>query len=128
MKLKDVLGIVTGRGFRVELDATGEPRLLGKSTEATPALVRVLKLHKDAIIRHLGGVVPERTKKVGSASTTPASARRLREFKWPGGLVMGEWPDDSPDEFPGRAVLWRFVGETEWRRVPGREGCFAGGG
>lgn len=52
---------------------------------------------------------------------------RLREWLWPGGMVVAEEPSfasfGDPDHHPGRASHWRYAGEANWMpivRISGR--------
>lgn len=52
MSTEKLLEIVQERGLRVEL-RNGQTVLVGNKTEATPALLRVLKIHKPKIVEKL---------------------------------------------------------------------------
>lgn len=104
MTTEEVLKILEARGIAVELTPSG-PAIRGKTSEATPALLRVLKLHREGIVAKLKP--PPR-----------------REWLW--GLsghryVADEY--DLPEPWhPTGAFWWRVQGETTWRAVPGRPG------
>lgn len=53
MSTDELLGIVTERGLRVILRPPGQLSLAGPRPEMTPALMRVLKLHREMILERL---------------------------------------------------------------------------
>lgn len=106
MTTDEVLAVLRERGLEVVLK-DGEPALRGNAAEATPKLLRVLKLHRAEILRRL---LPH----------------PLREWLWRTGHRDTECPTDAkygdPAHHPAGAWWWRMRGEEGWHAVPGRGG------
>lgn len=103
MTTEEVLKILEARGLTLEWDGAG-PRVKGALTELTPALQKVLKRHRVALI--------ERVK-----------PKPRREWLWAGGrhhMVDDGFPPEPWQ--PAGAWYWRYEGEPTWRAVPGRPG------
>lgn len=104
MSTDELLKILQDRGLEVVFDGR-TPRIHGKRSELTPALVRVLKHHREEIIRRL-------------------APPPLREWLWRSGLKYTCLPYDEHckrrENHPVGAGWWRWEGEIGWRRVPGR--------
>ena len=107
MTATEIMEIVGERGLSISLGCDGRPLLSGPEAERTPALMDVLKLHRQEIIEHV-------------KANRPAH----REFLWRGGCRYTE--DRSDAEFgtgyPGGAWWWRVEGDTAWQPIPGRGG------
>lgn len=99
MKLVDLLQVLKDRGLRIEVKA-GEPKLIGPKDEASPALIRVLKLREAEIMQYY----------------------RPREYLdvW-GGVYVGYDPEALPCV---GSFWWRYRGESDmdWKGVPGTPG------
>lgn len=54
MSTDELIEVLRGRGLRLALDEDGRPQLRGPRTEATPALLRVVGLHREALLAKLG--------------------------------------------------------------------------
>jgi hypothetical protein len=100
MTTAEVLKEVSLRGLKVVVEG-GSPRLKGDPRAASPALLKVLALHRDKLLAML------------------APEYRLREWLFDGGLVVEETPGmasvGNPEMKPGLALWWRYRGEKTWR-------------
>lgn len=107
--LDDLFRIVAERGLRLSLGPDGQPILTGERVEATPALVRLLKLRKAEIVERLR-----------DASRKPApSIWHRREFLCNDGQTIYREPFPRNGK-PYLVLAWRWEGEgpDEWRSVP----------
>jgi hypothetical protein len=109
MRLDDLFGLVERRGMRI-VWGDGGPALAGDTKEATPRLLRYLKLRREEIAARLRP----------APAPAPAPERPAVECRWNTGLVGGHWfPENG---WPVGAWWWRHAGETDWRPIPGTPG------
>lgn len=121
MTVAEILEIVSERGLSIEVGTDRVPMLKGPKEEKTDALLDVLKLHREEIIKELAPKQPEPAPVEEKApEEKPPEGPRPMECRWNTGLVNPHWFPESG--FPCGAWWWRYVGETEWRPVPGTPG------
>lgn len=100
MTTEELLSILKDRGLTVVQDGN-QLALRGDKKQATPALMRVLKLHREKIIKII--------------SPPPAT-----EVRWNTGLVGIRHPESKT--WPVGAWWWRMSGEKDWKPIPGTPG------
>ena len=121
MTTDEVLAVLKDRGLSVTL-ANGQPKVAGPREQLTSELLRVLKLHRDEIIRRLGGdptappasTAPEPTTQETAPEPEPAVepppvpplGRRLYYYDLHG-LACG----------PTDAYAWTWEGGPRWFHV-----------
>lgn len=102
-----LLKILVDRGLKLARSPrTGEPVLVGRKGEATPALMRVVALHRDALLAQLGDQ-PAARAEAGPEKPPPptarASSRPNGDWWWRGILPL------NPG-LPARAQLRNWAG------------------
>jgi hypothetical protein len=125
MTTEEILGVLAERGLSVVCGPDGVPRLRGRRDRVTPTLLAVLRWHRAALAARFAGTAatsaptesesrpepqPEATPE------TPEAAPRPRQWRWPGNLIMPDFPPDKGG-VPSGATHWRYWGETEWKEV-----------
>ncbi len=104
MSTDDLLAELAERGLAIAF-VGGNPTLRGPAEAATPVLIRVLKRHREEIVRRLAPPPP-------------------REWLWRTGYVEVERPGSptwgKPDAHKDTAFWWRKQGQSGWQPVPGR--------
>lgn len=102
MKLDDLLGKIRGRGLDIVFDVDGQPRVKGDKEMLTPALVRLLKLRREEVIRKLGPKPEQRivllaedgsVEKVLAECGNGEEREKLRGLaeQWTGRTLAAEW-------------------------------------
>jgi hypothetical protein len=99
-----VLDVVGERGLELAIGMDGAPRVSGPSTEITDGLRLALKANRKEILAYLKS----------------QGAEQPKECLWKTGHISPHWFSGSA--WPVGAFWWRYVGETEWRGIPGTPG------
>lgn len=111
MTTDEVMQELKARGFSLELNENGEPRLLGNKDMLTLALKKVLHWHRDEIVRRLKLLPPP---------------YRPRQWLWPSGHVWTEQPFEFLWQKEGEHAVgawWVRHGKGPWQAVPGSPGA-----
>lgn len=111
-----LVSLLAERGLKLVAAGNG-PVLRGPKEAATPALLRVVQIHRAALAAEAAKnpivlppareVEPER----------PATGRQ-REYLWDDGHTYRERPCDAHVPLIYTADWWRYVGEVRWNRIP----------
>lgn len=117
-----LLLVMRERGIRIDINETGRPTIAAPKGEATDAIREMMSLYRDELLAHFG-IDPAAPP---APAVTPSLAVRLREWKWPSGMVQQEGPSHAAEDVgmhPSSATHWRYAGETEWNLIDRREPC-----
>lgn len=120
----EFIAFVESQGWRVEA-GDGGAFLAGRLKGDPLAQALAKMLGREPYRTNVLGRMRERWGEAAPAAA-PASAVRLREWKWPSGMVQREGPEYAAEDIglhPGLATHWRYVGETEWRPIDRRVPC-----
>lgn len=108
MTTDQVLEVLKDRKLLLVIQPDGSPVVKGDKEAMTPTLLRVLKFHKDEIVKRLA---PPKI----MDPDAPAI-----EVRWNTGLIGRHWfPNQG---WPVGAWWWRHQGEEEWKPIPGTRG------
>jgi len=125
---EEVLAAAQQRGLAVALSPDGRLLLKGPGGEKTPALIGLLKAHREGILAFLSAPPLGPEPPAAPAAPLERYCERLRDWLYRGGAVHREerWCKGAVEPADGGgAWWWRYQGETGWRPVPGRLGTAA---
>lgn len=107
MTTDELLKLLAGRGLRVVRDAAGKLALRGDRAAATDRLMKALGFHRTELEK----LFPTKLEELGQP--------KEKQYLWRFGQTA-TLPASGPP--PVGAWWFRYVGETEWRPVPGTPG------
>jgi hypothetical protein len=117
MLLERVLEIVKERGLSIRLKPDGNPGLFGPKAEASAALLGTLKLFRGEIVEMLKKEAPPSDPLAAPPPAEIPDFARPIECLWANGYRGSHsFPESG---WPIGSRYWRYVGESNWRRIPG---------